>query len=913
MNITDNETDEIAKLYLEMLEEASGTRASQLNGKPLVSALTTTCMSRWYELTAKFRSRPEVYDPADSQAHDSYNIFTMHPGSDVRDDAFEAISKATMDITKELNRLFGKDVFEPRISRSEGRLETLVAYTSAKGGVFQAKGEAAEGHTVINLTMPKEEELERAFSAMTDTPHANDGMGDELGMDAEFDAPVAGDPAPDYNPDYDVAADEPRNMEEPMDPQGDPLDDLDPEEADRMFNDDDNQGRLESLNHDVMSVIYGSSTPSAQPEQLDELFGWGRKKKNGKAPAEISERDVVNFIKVQMMWARQGGMDENESYDMFLLGQLPHAFMMAGMGFEMMKINEEEFRNRINEYFDGESFDWDGDWADEDLPWNTDPEVLRVDLLKYLAKSDFSPMDSWAQAMLDEDDSMDDPEVDAVVECVDYLLEDINSVITEGLFDNKLTPIKVARAVAKRVGKDMVKVRPSRIGQNVKLFFRKADRDEIDNAIGLVIGEVPYPSTGTGNITAMENGIMVSGNNRTGQYEISTYEEDEFDPLDETVTEGFVIKYKEDDVEKESERFENENEAERQLRTNRKYKGGRIAPVAESAVVTKIRNVEDDINDVRSAGEDTLNTLTHGKRRPQRKDEKRRKERDALRNENADYEREVEREMLGKLKGLASEHEMRVPGGYVNKAIRAFYNKFKGDLHKGMINSQDLARQLDKYLVNYDELNEDAPAVSVGGATAAGSSPAVDVVKNIGKKKKGKRPMKRMSEAVAENSSGDIVKSVETLNSVLDIMDNLWPEIAPVADKAVSRLEGAAKSQQEGVGDALVKGLVRSVSWMFPKTVMQKIDKAARNLGMIGAFTGVILFALTGSTAIFHAALALHSYSPALSVLVSIVGLLALAGAGTASMSSFVGIETAIKGKVRDRLMAAAQELEDNV
>ena len=74
MNITDNETDEIAKLYLEMLEEASGTRASQLNGKPLVSALTTTCMSRWYELTAKFRSRPEVYDPADSQAHDSHHL-----------------------------------------------------------------------------------------------------------------------------------------------------------------------------------------------------------------------------------------------------------------------------------------------------------------------------------------------------------------------------------------------------------------------------------------------------------------------------------------------------------------------------------------------------------------------------------------------------------------------------------------------------------------------------------------------------------------------------------------------------------------------------------------------------------------------------------------------------------------------
>ena len=263
MRINDTETQAIADLYREMIgEQVAGKSA--LTGQELVTALVTACMSKWYDLTSKFQARPEIYDVAPTEANDSYNVMKLNPGSDVRDDAFEAIVKSTNDIAKELNRLFGKDVFEPRITRQHGKLEALVAFSQNEGGVFQAKGEATEGHTTIHITMPKEAELERAFAAMTDTPHHGDGA-DEQGvgdMDDTIDAdPIAGDPSPDYDPEFDVASDADQAEVDAAlgdldaEPEGDPMDDLSAEEADAAFEEPRRRSRFEALYADAAAAL----------------------------------------------------------------------------------------------------------------------------------------------------------------------------------------------------------------------------------------------------------------------------------------------------------------------------------------------------------------------------------------------------------------------------------------------------------------------------------------------------------------------------------------------------------------------------------------------------------------------------------------------------------------------------------
>ena len=291
MRINDKETQAIADLYREMIGEQTAGK-SALTGKDLVTALVTACMSKWYDLTSKFQSRPEIYDVAPTDSNDSYNVMKLNPGSDVRDDAFEAIVKTTNDIAKELNRLFGKDVFEPRITRQHGKLEALVAFSSNEGGVFQAKGEATEGHTTIHITMPKEAELERAFSAMTDTPHHGDvddsqGVGD---LDDTIDAdPIAGDPSPDYDPEFDVASD--ANQDEVDDEfgdlDGDPMDDLSADEADAAFDEDRPRprGRFESLFLDAMDALY--ETPGPVTEAVT-YSAYARNKKSG-------EEDSTSF------------------------------------------------------------------------------------------------------------------------------------------------------------------------------------------------------------------------------------------------------------------------------------------------------------------------------------------------------------------------------------------------------------------------------------------------------------------------------------------------------------------------------------------------------------------------------------------------------------------------------------------
>lgn len=171
------------------------TEGKGLLGKNLVALLTNICLEEWYSLIRKFSSNPDTYDVHPSEPHPQFETFKMTPGNDKRDDSYSAILSTASALTKGLNGAFGKDVFEQRVSRTGGGLQVLVAFSAGKGGVFQCKAENNGGDSAINLTMPNREELTRAFSAMTDTPHP----GDELGqMDGDVpETPVAGDiPAP---------------------------------------------------------------------------------------------------------------------------------------------------------------------------------------------------------------------------------------------------------------------------------------------------------------------------------------------------------------------------------------------------------------------------------------------------------------------------------------------------------------------------------------------------------------------------------------------------------------------------------------------------------------------------------------------------------------------------------------------
>lgn len=247
-----------------MLTEAN----KHLKGQALVLALTSACMTQWYQIVGKFSGKPEVYDMAPGKQHDSYNIIKMSPGADVREDTYQFLQDVTSKLSKSLNSLFGKDIFEPKIQRGQNSLQALVAFSEAKGGVFQVKGEMAEGSTSIFLTMPNEAQLQLAFSKMTGTPHPDDGLVDDDMGELED---VAGDAVPEYDTagDVDQGGEEfdlPAGSEEP------PVAGIEDEEdlnAPRRFgesfstffgkntNDDkDPEDELEEANGEAHKVVY---------------------------------------------------------------------------------------------------------------------------------------------------------------------------------------------------------------------------------------------------------------------------------------------------------------------------------------------------------------------------------------------------------------------------------------------------------------------------------------------------------------------------------------------------------------------------------------------------------------------------------------------------------------------------------
>lgn len=178
-------------------KETLGEATEGLSGSDLVDHLTALCMTAWYGLTSKFKSKPDVYDiHRDApDANGKYNVVKMTPGDDVIEQVYELITKSTNDLAKQLNASFGKTVFEPRIQRSEGNLETLVGFAGGKGGVLQCRATKTGGDSEVYLTMPVEAELDRAFSAMTEQPVPNDDGAAKLD-DPDFEPVASEDPAP---------------------------------------------------------------------------------------------------------------------------------------------------------------------------------------------------------------------------------------------------------------------------------------------------------------------------------------------------------------------------------------------------------------------------------------------------------------------------------------------------------------------------------------------------------------------------------------------------------------------------------------------------------------------------------------------------------------------------------------------
>lgn len=176
-----------------IVKEAAGRN---LEGTALSAALTATCMSHWYDLISTFTSRTDVYDVHPIQKKNGFKILRMTPGHDVKDQAYESVVRTSTSLTASLNKLFGKDVFEPRVQRADGNLETLVAFKDSAGGVFQCKAKVTGGDTEIFLTIPEESELDTAFNSMLGLAG---GAENELAGPDDA-SPVAGDPAPEFDP-----------------------------------------------------------------------------------------------------------------------------------------------------------------------------------------------------------------------------------------------------------------------------------------------------------------------------------------------------------------------------------------------------------------------------------------------------------------------------------------------------------------------------------------------------------------------------------------------------------------------------------------------------------------------------------------------------------------------------------------
>lgn len=603
-------------------QEAAMDGTKHLSGEGLVNALTSACLSSWYDLVNKFNSRPEVYDiHAESGSNADFKVFKMTPGADVRETAFDNILKSTNSIASALNKLFGKDVFEPRVSRTNGKLETLVAYSKTKGGVFQCKASEAGGHTEITLTMPEEKELKRAFSSMTDTPHA-DNMG-ELGFDDPEDVPVAGDPVPDYNADYDVEGDLDTDFDD------DPLNAPDMDDEEEL---------------DVEPYDVAPKRVARESTEVKEMFG--RKK------SDINLGDLVNIW--NEMWDEDLTSSEEE-----LMQHLSSALNLDAGSIALMsgtKVGYKWFRDSVNQWFTTEI---------------EDGGESRRKILELLIRLSYPVYGQWAQRMWS------------------------NSNGKEGLGESSGVPVTAPCNLT---------IKNYETGKTVTLVLRENVSRPSRRRAGIYL---------VGPSSSLGNGISVSEFIDKTEGDTVRHANGQMSQI-LNVTHMSVTEKKCDDDKEPHATITNK-------------RSGRVTKVVKDKKTGKqevkneaVDNPLDAAKKIADVGAMIRNTQIHGKGKPGKKDEKRRKERDSLR-KKVDEGRFEFLDKAGKALGIIS--------GARKEAIAQAKEKW-GDK-----------------IQNWRDAKVDEE-VSVGGSIAAGDSTAnPEKLATAGAKKKPVRRKKKTNES----------------------------------------------------------------------------------------------------------------------------------------------------------------------
>jgi|11_taG_2_1085331.scaffolds.fasta_scaffold01100_7 hypothetical protein len=273
---------------LKAIEEFYQLNEEQLAGEKLSAHLTNVMMSFWYDLTSSIVADPDSYDIHKHGIEGPYRCLKMTPGADVIDTIYDRVNDKASDLTKALNKSFGKQAFEIRSRRDGKELDVLVAFISADGGIFKCSSRANEGSFGVAFRIPNDEEMKITFDSMAQVPAPSNVIDDEPtdtidgipenipGVEEEIDIlEPKGTPSSEYE-DYEDANQEPFSPADDSNVGSDELTHLDENEDDfkRAALVGTIEGKLNVLKNRVKSVKDEDlrEVIQAQIEELENTF-----------------------------------------------------------------------------------------------------------------------------------------------------------------------------------------------------------------------------------------------------------------------------------------------------------------------------------------------------------------------------------------------------------------------------------------------------------------------------------------------------------------------------------------------------------------------------------------------------------------------------------------------------------------
>ena len=164
---------------LKSVEDFYQLNEEQLSGEKLSAHLTNVMMSFWYDLTSPIVANPDSYDIHKHGIEGPYRCLKMTPGADVIDTIYDRVNDKASDLTKALNKSFGKQAFEIRSRRDGKELDVLVAFIGADGGIFKCSSRANEGSFGVAFRIPNDEEMKITFDSMARVPAPSNVIDDE--------------------------------------------------------------------------------------------------------------------------------------------------------------------------------------------------------------------------------------------------------------------------------------------------------------------------------------------------------------------------------------------------------------------------------------------------------------------------------------------------------------------------------------------------------------------------------------------------------------------------------------------------------------------------------------------------------------------------------------------------------------